>query len=247
VNLGRWHCSCAEHRAEARGSYGFERRIAGDKPSVAAGCGACHRSDDPHGDQFGARECSDCHDESDWKQAVRFDHRAAKFQLTGAHARVKCDDCHQAERPGGPVRFTGLSFGSCAHATGTRTTAPWAVAVRAAIRPGRGRSWIEHCWKDVSIIRALGSSWKAHTLRCTAPRATAERSLRASASASSPAPGHIPTRDRAVTTAPAVIRMPTTARLRARLGGRNAAGAIPSPPGRQRPSGWSSTTRRSSG
>lgn len=105
---------------------------------LSTACSACHRSDDPHGGQFGTRECSDCHDESDWKHAVRFDHGATRFELTGAHARVTCGACHHAERPGGPVRFAGLSFSSCtschrdphdgamgSSCTGCHTTGSW--------------------------------------------------------------------------------------------------------------------------
>lgn len=63
-------------------------------------CIACHRDDDKHEGTLG-KACSDCHDERDWKRAVRFDHEHTKFPLRNAHARtekVKCADCHADPR-----------------------------------------------------------------------------------------------------------------------------------------------------
>lgn len=81
---------------------------------LSTACVSCHRSDDPHGGQFAGRRCDACHDASTWKRAPRFDHDSARFRLTGAHVRVKCDACHRPVRPGGPARFAGLHFSSCA-------------------------------------------------------------------------------------------------------------------------------------
>jgi len=90
---------------------------AGGRPASAAiarqyrfsdtSCSACHR--DPHrGDldrYAGERGCRACHDETTWRGG-KFDHRLARFQLEGAHARVACERCH--ERPADDTRrFAG--------------------------------------------------------------------------------------------------------------------------------------------
>ena len=58
-------------------------------------CYACHRKDDRHEATLGTK-CADCHLESDWKTASRFDHDRTKFALRNAHAarHVQCKDCH---------------------------------------------------------------------------------------------------------------------------------------------------------
>ena len=55
-------------------------------------CVACHRKDDKHEGQLGAK-CEDCHDDGKWK-GIAFDHNRARFALTGSHARVECGKCH---------------------------------------------------------------------------------------------------------------------------------------------------------
>jgi len=61
---------------------------------LASACRQCHRKEDPHEVQFGARQCSECHDERAWKPSKGFDHRRTDFPLTGGHARVICAKCH---------------------------------------------------------------------------------------------------------------------------------------------------------
>lgn len=63
------------------------------RDKLATDCYACHRKDDKHNDQLG-RRCDACHDTTDWKRTVRFDHNASRFALLGRHAQVECKNCH---------------------------------------------------------------------------------------------------------------------------------------------------------
>jgi len=71
-------------------------------------CTSCHK--DPHESRFGA-QCLSCHDESAWSalRLEKFDHNTARYPLRGAHATVKCQDCHR----GSPPKYKGLDFSSC--------------------------------------------------------------------------------------------------------------------------------------
>jgi hypothetical protein len=63
---------------------------------IGAVCVDCHRIQDVHGGRYGAK-CESCHDEGKWS-AFHFDHgKATKFPLRGAHAKIKCDDCHTGD------------------------------------------------------------------------------------------------------------------------------------------------------
>lgn len=63
-------------------------------------CVACHRKDEPHQGRFGTN-CALCHSTAAWKPAT-FDHNLTNFPLTGAHARIACENCH------GGGNFTAL-------------------------------------------------------------------------------------------------------------------------------------------
>jgi len=57
-------------------------------------CVACHQLDDKHRGRFG-KKCESCHTATGWK-AIKFDHaRDTKFPLRGAHADIRCEDCHR--------------------------------------------------------------------------------------------------------------------------------------------------------
>jgi hypothetical protein len=59
-------------------------------------CLSCHKKDDKHEGQLGAR-CDSCHNDRDWK-LQRFDHAQTRFPLLGRHGPVKCADCHKTQR-----------------------------------------------------------------------------------------------------------------------------------------------------
>jgi hypothetical protein len=57
-------------------------------------CVGCHRDDDDHMGNNGI-ECQDCHTTNDWAETL-FDHFARTgFALSGSHAGVECDSCHE--------------------------------------------------------------------------------------------------------------------------------------------------------
>ena len=59
-------------------------------------CVGCHLEDDSHNGINGP-ECETCHRETEWLD-VMFDHAVdAEFPLNGAHADLKCFDCHVEE------------------------------------------------------------------------------------------------------------------------------------------------------
>ncbi len=59
-------------------------------------CVACHKKDDKHEGQLGAK-CESCHSDRDWKVSD-FDHRKTRFPLVGKHVPAKCADCHTTPR-----------------------------------------------------------------------------------------------------------------------------------------------------
>jgi hypothetical protein len=64
-------------------------------------CAACHRANDPHGDQFPGRACDTCHDTRSFRIAA-FDHSKTRYALDGAHRKVACVACHPlVTGPGG--------------------------------------------------------------------------------------------------------------------------------------------------
>jgi hypothetical protein len=66
-------------------------------------CVSCHARDDVHKGGLGNR-CESCHSANGWS-LWSFDHaREAHFALLGAHARLKCADCHRD--PPGTVRMS---------------------------------------------------------------------------------------------------------------------------------------------
>jgi hypothetical protein len=63
------------------------------KEKLATTCIGCHKSDDKHKGNFGAK-CDSCHKEKDWK-TISFDHQKdTKYPLKGKHEQVKCVTCH---------------------------------------------------------------------------------------------------------------------------------------------------------
>jgi hypothetical protein len=60
-------------------------------------CASCHK--DEHRGQFAPRTCTVCHGEQAWKPAPGFDHAKTPYPLTGRHATVACERCHNARQP----------------------------------------------------------------------------------------------------------------------------------------------------
>lgn len=83
--------SCAQcHRTQAFGD-------------ARSGCIDCHRKDDVHKGGLGDR-CDTCHSPNGWK-LWEFNHqKATGFGLTGAHAKLKCADCHR--KPAAEVKLS---------------------------------------------------------------------------------------------------------------------------------------------
>lgn len=73
-------------------------------------CVGCHQDESPHGDQFGARGCADCHDEGVWETPPNFEHAGTAFPLEGLHVEVDCVGCHGT---GSEAVYRPLEFGSC--------------------------------------------------------------------------------------------------------------------------------------
>jgi len=73
-------------------------------------CAGCHESESPHGAQFAARGCADCHQVTLWSEPTAFDHRSAAFRLDGRHTDLACAACHGA---GAAAWYTPLPFGAC--------------------------------------------------------------------------------------------------------------------------------------
>jgi len=71
-------------------------------------CAGCHT--DPHKGQFGG-DCQRCHSVKDFKafDTKAFDHKLARFPLTGKHTTVGCEKCHT----GTPAKWKPLEFSTC--------------------------------------------------------------------------------------------------------------------------------------
>ena len=70
-------------------------------------CHSCHQKDDKHNGQFGT-DCSACHTVDGWDK-VTFDHSRTSFPLTGGHADIPCERCHQ----GGQFQKISTNCASC--------------------------------------------------------------------------------------------------------------------------------------
>jgi len=65
-----------------------------DAPS---NCVSCHKKIEPHFGRLGEK-CADCHSETAWRPAKKFDHDKTKFPLKDAHIKVACKSCHRGEK-----------------------------------------------------------------------------------------------------------------------------------------------------
>lgn len=75
-------------------------------------CLSCH--DDYHRQTLSS-SCLSCHSPDTFKPAPKFNHSAARFQLSGKHKKVDCVKCHKVETINGKKfqEFRGLQFGNC--------------------------------------------------------------------------------------------------------------------------------------
>lgn len=108
-DLGCRSCHRADRVADAarlrRAGKDLDRTFLG----LPTSCAGCHA--DPHRDQFDPAGCTSCHVEVSWSPAVRFDHAATGFRLTGGHEAVPCTRCHRAVEEAGAtvVRWAGTA------------------------------------------------------------------------------------------------------------------------------------------
>ena len=66
------------------------------RDKLQTSCVACHRKDDKHQAQLGAR-CEQCHQEQTWRK-TSFDHSRTTFPLLARHAMLECQSCHKSAR-----------------------------------------------------------------------------------------------------------------------------------------------------
>ena len=76
-------------------------------------CYSCHKADDHHKLTLGV-QCESCHNTRVWS-LWSFDHdRQTKYRLTGAHAKVTCEECHRSPAPAGkPTAGLGTNCVAC--------------------------------------------------------------------------------------------------------------------------------------
>lgn len=65
------------------------------RDKLATTCVSCHRKQDPHKGRLGER-CERCHNVTDWRKNLSFDHELTRFPLIGLHASVACEECHRS-------------------------------------------------------------------------------------------------------------------------------------------------------
>lgn len=70
-------------------------------------CEACHAKDDKHGARFEKfPACTTCHSVRGWKAGFQFNHGSnTGFELTAAHQKATCRDCHRGKTPSAFERF----------------------------------------------------------------------------------------------------------------------------------------------
>ena len=78
----------------------------GNTSNASSDCFSCHsanyNSAPEHVSQNYPKECQQCHNTTDWKQAT-FNHENTQFPLTGAHTSVDCNLCHTNGYSGTPT------------------------------------------------------------------------------------------------------------------------------------------------
>jgi len=64
----------------------------GEYKKVNRYCNQCHV--DPHFNQFGSANCTQCHNENTWNP-TQFNHSKTGYPLVGGHRTAECKDCHR--------------------------------------------------------------------------------------------------------------------------------------------------------
>ncbi len=160
-------------------------------------CLACHKSDDPHDNQFEDRACDSCHGEEVWDDAPGFDHADTRFPLTGEHRTVACESCHaESAGTGGSTRvaYRPLAFSNCTSchvdshegALGQDCTTCHSTAGWDRFPTSEFESRFDHALTGFALE---GAHAAAECAACHSPRSDPEIALRhASDRASYPAP-----------------------------------------------------------
>jgi hypothetical protein len=98
----QWKAAAYDHEKHAKFALGGAHAKLGchachtgvlKQQKLATDCAGCHGVDDVHQGSMG-RDCRSCHQESGWRDRVRFDHDLSKFPLVGLHVGVPCEECH---------------------------------------------------------------------------------------------------------------------------------------------------------
>ena len=99
-NLNNWRDAMFDHNLAAFKLEGKHAKVKCEQCHVnnvfkgtPQDCYSCHKQDDEHNGQFGT-DCAACHTPNGWGDAT-FDHNRSDFQLEGAHAQVRCEECHK--------------------------------------------------------------------------------------------------------------------------------------------------------
>jgi hypothetical protein len=83
---------------------------------LGTNCLDCHATTNPHGEQFAARTCTECHSQTVWNELPGFNHNRTRYRLTGRHRQLSCDACHQPASTAGDilqVQYVNLRFSRC--------------------------------------------------------------------------------------------------------------------------------------
>ncbi len=108
-------CSACHVRRKSRSKPDVVwRRFRGTPKS----CRSCHKT--PHGPEFNdlisKSDCTACHSGTAHWDVPSFDHQATRFELTGAHKKVGCAECHpkrSGATPGKRLRPLSLGCAGC--------------------------------------------------------------------------------------------------------------------------------------
>ncbi len=166
TNAG-WALTGRHANAQCRDCHKAELHDDGNLPEASylglpTACQPCHKKDDPHRSQFGAKACDTCHTTAKWKPLTGFDHAKTKFPLKGKHGPVKCEKCHEKGAYAG-VETTCLSCHKTPHwqASGPAPSGPVRGASGAHIDPAPTEfgDKCEHChtenaWNDLKYATA---------------------------------------------------------------------------------------------